>query len=81
MTQQARNIAPLPWRVCSGALRRGFPDVVSVYDATGNEILHWSGFDSSTLSKTKRKALAKFIVESANAAFAGTDRKEKESNG
>jgi hypothetical protein len=36
-------------------------------DAEGNEILHWSGFDASSLPVKKRLALAKMIVRAANA--------------
>lgn len=56
---RAKEIAPLPWRVFNSA---GF---IAIMDANGKEILPWTGFDASCLSKTKRLALARFIVRSA----------------
>lgn len=65
---KASDIAPLPWKANSKGRLRGIVggSIIWITDANGNEILHWSGFDASSLPAKKRLALAKMIVRVAN---------------
>lgn len=64
-----RRDNPTPWTVYAALLRPGVSKarVVEIWDANGDCILPWAGFDGTGLSHARQKSLAARIVSAVNA--------------